>query len=72
MKCSNFVVQKKNLIWGITNYFDYLKCHDPIWGIVTGAREWEGVKPPKPVASLTGNTYTNYHAITCQNVNISI
>ena len=28
-------------------------CHDPIWGIVTGAREWEGVRPPKPVASLT-------------------
>ena len=29
------------------------ECHDPIWGIVTGAREWEGVRPPKPVASLT-------------------
>ena len=43
-----------------------------IWGIMTGAREWEGIKPPKPVASLTENTYTNYHAITCQNVNISI
>ena len=28
-------------------------CHDPIWGIVTGSREWEGVRPPKPVASLT-------------------
>ena len=24
-----------------------------IWGIMTGAREWEGIKPPKPVASLT-------------------
>ena len=30
-----------------------IACHDPIWGIVTGAREWEGVRPPKPVASLT-------------------
>ena len=24
-----------------------------IWGIMTGAREWEGIRPPKPVASLT-------------------
>ena len=33
--------------------YNDISCHDPIWGIVTGAREWEGVRPPKPVASLT-------------------
>ena len=29
------------------------KVSRPNLGAVTGAREWEGIKPPKPVASLT-------------------
>ena len=33
----------------------------PNLGAVTGAREWEGIKPPKPVASLTVILIPIYH-----------
>ena len=33
-------------------FFIYL-CHDPTRGPVTSTREWVGLRPPKPVVSLT-------------------
>ena len=37
-------------------------CHIPLLWAVTGAKEWVGLRPPKPVASLSLTIYTENSA----------